>query len=62
VSTNFSKRREKRKTEIEGLREAKNALAGAATGDYAELEVAEPRDRESEASAEPGDKESEASS
>lgn len=40
VKTNFESRREKRKTEMDALAEAKNILAGANVGNYDELTVA----------------------
>jgi len=43
VKTHFESRRKKRKDEIEALQEAKASLAGAETGDYAQLDVASSR-------------------
>lgn len=39
VKTNFESRREKRKTEMDALAQAKNILAGAETGDFDEVTV-----------------------
>jgi len=43
VKTHFESRRKKRKDEIDALQEAKASLAGAETGDYAQLDVASSR-------------------